>query len=229
MYFYQIGLRLGLPRLESVARAFGLGERTGADLPQERRGLIPGEAWYEARWGRGHGRKGVLLNLAIGQGELLLTPLQLALMGAEVASNGRPLRPHVVLQVRGVEGQHLERPVQPGVTAYAASWEALQRGLELVVAEGTGTAARVTGVRVAGKTGTAQNPHGEDHALFVCYAPADQPQIALAFVIENRGHGGSVAAPLAGAVLRRLFAPDSTRGPVAAPPPPDTTEVLRGD
>ncbi|MEK7330722.1 MAG: penicillin-binding transpeptidase domain-containing protein, partial [Candidatus Eisenbacteria bacterium] len=83
---------------------------------------------------------------------------------------------------------------------------------------------------VAGKTGTAQNPHGEDHALFVCYAPADHPTIALAFVVENSGHGGTVAAPLAGQTLRRLFLPDSLqrRVPVAAAHP-DTAEVVRGD
>jgi penicillin-binding protein 2 len=81
---------------------------------------------------------------------------------------------------------------------------------------------------VAGKTGTAQNPHGDDHALFVCYAPADDPQIAIAVVVENSGHGGSVAAPIAGRVLRELYLPDSLRAGWK-PPPPDTTGALRGD
>lgn len=230
VYFYQIGLRLGLPRMESVARGFGLGERTGVDLPQERKGLIPGTAWYDRRWGPGRWRKGILLNLAIGQGELLLTPLQLALLAAEIGNGGKALRPHVVHSVRGAGEFRPEHPDQPGVTADPAVWDAVHRGMELVVESGTGTAARVPGVRVAGKTGTAQNPHGQDHALFVCYAPADRPTIALAFVIENSGHGGSVAAPMAGAVLRRLFAPDSTHRPVArSPVAEDTVEVVRGD
>ena len=83
---------------------------------------------------------------------------------------------------------------------------------------------------MAGKTGTAQNPHGQDHALFVCYAPADNPRIALAFVIENSGHGGSIAAPMAGAVLRRLFAPDTAAAEaVPVPLPIDTSEVTHGD
>ena len=104
-------------------------------------------------------------------------------------------------------------------------------GLELVVESGTGTAARVPDLRVAGKTGTAQNPHGQDHALFLCYAPADHPTIAMAFVIENSGHGGSIAAPMAGAVLRHLFAPSDTTRLHYTPRPfrEDTTEVLRGD
>ena len=172
----------------------------------------------------------MLLNLAIGQGELLVTPLQLALLAAEVASGGRPLRPHVVQSVQGATEFHVERPVQSGVAADGEVWDALHQGMEWVVESGTGTAARVPNVRVAGKTGTAQNPHGKDHALFVCYAPVDKPVIGLAFVIENSGHGGSIAAPMAGAVLRRLFAADSVAReitPVALPV--DTAEVMRGD
>ena len=230
VYFYQVGVQLGLPKLEAAALAFGLGQRTGIDLPQERGGLVPSPAWYDKRWGAKGWRKGLLLNLAIGQGELLTTPLQLALMASEVASRGRPLRPHVVREVRGSSDFRPERPVQAGVAADAVVWDAVQHGLELVVESGTGTAARVPEVRVAGKTGTAQNPHGDDHALFVCYAPIDDPKIAMAFVIENSGHGGSVAAPMAGAVLRRLFVRDSTRIELpAAPLPIDTSEVAHGD
>jgi penicillin-binding protein 2 len=229
VYFYQIGIKLGLPRLEAAALGFGLGDRTGIDLPQERRGLVPGPAWYDKVWGPGKWRKGMLLNLAIGQGELLVTPLQLALMAAEVAGEGRALRPHVVKEVRGAEYRP-PRSTHPGVSADPAVWEAVQHGMELVVDSGTGTAARVVNLRVGGKTGTAQNPHGNDHALFVCYAPVDDPRIAMAFVIENSGHGGSVAAPMAGAILRRLFAPDtSATEATVVPLPVDTAGVVRGD
>jgi penicillin-binding protein 2 len=222
VYFYQIGTRLGLPRLEQAAHALGLGARTGIDLPQERGGLIPTEDYYHKRWG-GQWRKGLLLNLAIGQGELLTTPLQLALMAAQVAVQGKALRPHVVRAIRDMGEFRLERPVQPGLEAEPAIWESVQRSMELVVTAGTATMARVPNVRIAGKTGTAQNPHGDDHALFVCYAPAEQPTIALAFVIENSGHGGSVAAPKAGAVLRRLFVPDTATVVPARPVALETT------
>src|SRR4029077_7075837 len=111
--------------------------------------------------------------------------------------------------VSGVAAFRPDRPMQTGVTANAAVWDAVHRGLERVVESGTGTAARVPGVRVAGKTGTAQNPHGKDHALFACFAPADDPSIALAFVVENTGHGGSIAAPKAGDVLARVLLADS--------------------
>ena len=237
VYFYQLGLRLGLPRLEQTARDFGLGAASGVDLPQERGGLVPGAAYYDRRWGPGRWRSGLLLNLAIGQGELLLTPLQLALVTAEVARGGRPLRPHLVQRVGGRPAFHPPRPAHPGVQLDAASWGAVHRAMELAVTAGTGGAARVPGLRVAGKTGTAQNPHGKDHALFVCYAPAEDPVIALAFVIENSGHGGSVAAPMAGQVLRRLFLPDSLQRPwpraaaadPARPAARDSAEVERGD
>lgn len=229
VYFYQIGPKLGVQRLAEAARGMGLGARTGVDLPQERRGLIPDLAWYDQRWGANKWPKGTLLNLAIGQGELLCTPIQLALMAAETARNGLPLRPHVVQRVVGVQDY---RPEKPGRTGYAVNheaWRPVNEGLRRVVESGTGTMARVPGVVVAGKTGTAQNPHGNDHALFVCYAPADKPTIAMAFVIENSGHGGSVAAPRAGQVLRTLFLPDSLRDSRAVRLSADTMGVHEGD
>ena len=231
VYFYQLGNLLGLPRLEGTARDYGLGQRTGVDLPQERKGFIPSTGWYDQRWGEGRWPKGLLLNLAIGQGELLVTPIQLAQMACEAANGGRPVLPHVVRQIRGAGEFRVGGPVIPGVTAGPEVWDALHRGMELVVESGTGTAARVPDLRVAGKTGTAQNPHGQDHALFLCYAPVEHPTIAMAFVIENSGHGGSIAAPMAGAVLRHLFAPNDTTRRAYAPQPfhEDTTGVVRGD
>jgi len=209
VYFYQIGSKLGLPRLEATAREFGLGGRTGVDLPQEKKGLVPSPAWYDERWGVGRWRKGLMLNLAIGQGELLVTPIQLAVMIAEASMGGKALRPHVVRSIRGVTNFAPARPARERVDGRPGDWHAVQEALELVVEGGTAHAAHVPGIRVAGKTGTAQNPHGKDHALFACYAPADDPQIALAFVIENSGHGGSIAAPKAGEVLSHVLLPDS--------------------
>jgi len=227
VYFYQLGPKIGLPRLEATARAFGFGGRTGVDLPGEATGFVPSEAWYVKQFGRM--RKGALLNLAIGQGELLVTPIQLALLVAQVAADGRPMRPHVIESVRGSETADTEAPMQAGAAADPEMWSAVQRGLELVVSAGTGTAAKVPGVRVAGKTGTAQNPHGQDHALFVCYAPVDHPTIAMAFVVENSGHGGSIAAPRAGKVLRKLFLPDSLQRHIVPVMVVDTTGAVHGD
>jgi penicillin-binding protein 2 len=230
VYFYQLGPRIGLPRLEAAARALGLGERTGIDLPQERRGLVPSVAYYEKRW-KGQNRPGQMLNLAIGQGELLVTPLQLALMAAQVSMSGRPIRPHVVQSIGGVGSEPVGRSLQTGFVTSAANWETVHRAMQLVVDGGTATASRVPGIPVAGKTGTAQNPHGRDHAVYLCYAPADDPRIAMAFVIENSGHGGTIAAPMAGAILRTLFAADTTRARMMMREvsPADTSSETHGD
>jgi penicillin-binding protein 2 len=231
-YFYQIGPQLTLPRLAAAAREFGLGARTGVDLPQERRGLIPDAAWYDQQWGPGRWQKGMMLNLAIGQGEILVTPIQLAMVAAEVANGGRAIRPHIVKEVVGDDEFEPERPARAGVTADEASWDAVRTAMEKVVSEGTGTGAKVPGIRVAGKTGTSQNPHGKDHSLFICYAPADSPRVALAVVAENKGHGGTVAAPIASRVLTRMLLPDSLQNRVPPPRPvvPDSIpEVLVGD
>lgn len=220
VYFYQIGPRLGLDRLEAMARALGLGERSGIDLPQEKKGLVPSRAWYDRRWGEGKMRPGLMLNLIIGQGELLTTPLQLAAMIAQVARDGVPVQPHVVKEVRGVGPYTSTHTLRPRAQADPGVWAAVRTALERVVEAGTATSAKVPGVTVAGKTGTAQNAHGRDHALFVCYAPAENPTIAMAFVVENGGHGGVACAPKAAHVLRAMFLPDSlaAKAPVAPPP-----------
>lgn len=221
VYFYQLGLRLGLDRLQATARAMGLGARTGIDLPAETRGLVPDDAYYNKQFKAGHWPRGVLLNLGIGQGELLTSPLQLAIMTAIAANGGRAIRPHVVRAVQGVPEFKVGRPLEQGLQAPPEYWRVVHEAMRLVVDAGTARSARVPGVAVAGKTGTAQNPHGEDHALFVCYAPADSPTIALAVVAENSGHGGSVAAPIAGRVLRRLLLRDSLATAPGAPPAVD--------
>ena len=210
VFFYQLGLHLGLEPLEQTARGLGLGEKTGIDLPSESRGLVPTDAYYDQRFHHGRWPRGLLLNLGIGQGELLATPLQLATMTAVTANSGRPVRPHVVSGVQGVTAFRVEQPIEPGVTAEPSQWEAVHLAMRRVVEAGTAGAVRIPGLPVAGKTGTAQNPHGDDHALFVCYAPADAPTIAMAVVAENSGHGGSVSAPIAARVLKRVFLKDST-------------------
>ncbi|HEV2105570.1 MAG TPA: penicillin-binding transpeptidase domain-containing protein, partial [Candidatus Eisenbacteria bacterium] len=192
----------------------------------ETRGLVPDDAYYDRHFRAGHWPKGVLLNLGIGQGELLVSPLQLALMAAIVANGGTPLRPHVVAAVAGDRAFHLDKPLEPGVATSPANWQAVHDAMRLVVVDGTAAALRLPGLDVAGKTGTAQNPHGKDHALFVCYAPFEAPTIALAVVAENSGHGGAVSAPVAAAALRRLFLRDTTATAPRPPSPGDSTAVI---
>ncbi|TMQ63895.1 MAG: penicillin-binding protein 2 [Candidatus Eisenbacteria bacterium] len=214
VYFYQLGVRSGLGRISDFMKRLTASERTGIDLPQERRGLFPDPAWYDRRYGAGRWSKGLVLNLAIGQGEVSLTPIKLVQLTAVIASNGLLFRPHLLRQVTrdGVDIPHavpLEDSLRSDLGLSQGDLVAVRSAMVAVVNEGGGTGgqARVDSVIVAGKTGTAQNPHGNDHALFICFAPAANPVIAVAVLVENAGHGSSAAAPLAQKVLQAYFHP----------------------
>jgi len=202
-YFYQAGLRVGLDELAATARRFGLGSPTGIELG-DKAGLIPDSAWYDRWLGPGRWTKGLILNMAIGQGEVLATPLQLAVMMA-AAGTGQVVVPHVVKRIG--QRPELAPPAPRPLDLPPAVRQRLVQALERVVGDnrGTGGRARLPEVRVAGKTGTAQNPHGKDHAIFVAFAPVEAPEVAVAVVIETIGHGGEFAAPVAGKILGAYF------------------------
>ncbi len=216
IFFYQVGIRLGAERLMRYAAACSLGVPTGVDLPQERGGLVPTIDWYRKARGGPPG-PGAALNLAIGQGELLLTPIALARLAAAVANGGDIVRPRVLREVLDRDGNRMAPPAGTrGAIGRLPATETelviVRSALEAVVMDpnGTGKRARVEPYSAAGKTGTAQNPHGDDHALFVCYAPAESPEIVIVVVLEESGHGGAVAAPAARRVLDAYLNP----GPV---------------
>lgn len=247
VYYYQLGLRLGVDRLATWAQKLGLGQKTGIDLPQERSGLVPTTKWYDRRRGVGKWSNGVMLNIAIGQGENLYTPLQIAQIGETIATEGALRTPHMVQEILDPitgHGKAVEPAPRQALTLPAETWAALSNAMERTVSSGTGGRAQVPGVRVAGKTGTGQNPHGDDHAVFVCYAPVEKPTIVIAVLVENGGHGGSVAAPIAQKALLAWLAPDlrlaqqretarhdslaAVRGIVAVAPAP-ADSMLLGD
>ncbi len=214
VYFYQLGLRCGMDRLSEFMSRLTLSERTGIDLPQERRGLFPNPAWYDRRYGAGRWSKGLVLNLAIGQGEMSLTPVKLAQLTSVVANDGTLWRPHLIRRILS-DGAEVAQAVPP-LDSLRRKLDLSPRDLALareamvaVVNDpgGTGGSAKVDSVTVAGKTGTAQNPHGDDHALFICFAPAESPEIAVAVLVENAGHGSTAAAPIAQKVLQAYFHP----------------------
>jgi penicillin-binding protein 2 len=211
VFYYQLGLRLEIDELAQAARAFGLGRAVTGIYPEEAPGNIPTKEWYDRRFGPGQWTRGVLLNNAIGQGEVLATPLQMALLAARIASSGAVPGPTFVLGQEPHEGV-ADLPFSPR----HLSW--IRRALRRVVDVGTGGAARLAGVSVAGKTGTSQNPHGDDHAWFMCFAPAEAPTVAVAVILENAGHGGAEAAPVAGAWLHDYFV---RRGVVPPDPAPE--------
>ncbi len=201
IYFYNMMLKVGLENWDKYGRMFGFGQREGIDLPGERRGLVPSAAYYDKRYGKHRWTQGYLISLAIGQGELGVTPLQLANYAATLGNEGHWHEPHLVKGYRDtrtgifVPIEHESRTLPISKQTFEIVKHAMQGVVENK--EGTGTRAQVPGVTVAGKTGTAQNPHGKDHAWFICFAPVDHPKIAIAVLVENAGYGGSISAPIA--------------------------------
>jgi len=213
VYFYQLGLLVDMPWLNQTARALGLGQRTGIDLPNEKSGFLVDSASHEQRhkrlgwkWARG-----LILNLAIGQGELV-TPLQLATMIGGVANGHEVMRPHLLQAILEPESNRvLEKPSPQVLHKLPFTEEQISQihaALDSVVngVHGTGHSVRLKELRVGGKTGSAENPHGEKtHALFVAAAPLDAPEIAIGVIVENGGHGGSIGGPIASRILKTWF------------------------
>ena len=213
-YFYQVGLRLGVDVLADYAHRFGLGQPTGLEL-KDRTGFFPSTTWYDKRFGAGRWSRGVILNLSIGQGEILATPLQLAVLMAATGT-GQVVTPHVV--ERFGDREVPVPPTRPLEIPEDVRQQLVQALTKVVEAErGTGKRSRVPGIKVAGKTGTAQNPHGDDHAVFAAFAPAAEPEVAVAVVLENIGHGGEFAAPVAGQFLCTYFGVEPANKAPAVP------------
>lgn len=222
VFFYQTGLRLGDPEstgptyLAKIARQFGLGRRTGIDLTSDEGGLIPDPAWRAqlnrhrpalARWFPGN-----TLNMSIGQGDVLTTPLQMALVTATVANGGTVWRPHVLLQATDAAGHVVRRAAPLGTSAGIDPnyMNTIRQGMRDVVTKGTGRSCNLPQVEVAGKTGSAEDVHnGLPHAWWVCFAPYDKPTIAIAVLVENSGHGAENAAPIAKRILEAAFPPQA--------------------
>jgi penicillin-binding protein 2 len=224
VYFYHVGTQLGIDRIARYSKGFQLGRTSGIPLSDEVAGLVPTPEWKERRFSEPW-QKGETVSIAIGQGFNLVTPIQLAVAFAAIANGGKILEPRIVLRHTGENGEVVEAgsPVVRGHLPVSAENLALVRdALEAVVGEphGTGGRSRVPGVRVAGKTGTAQVVHLQhtedleddeipiryrDHAWFAAFAPVEAPEIVVSVLVEHGGGGGANAAPIAGKVLTAYF------------------------
>jgi penicillin-binding protein 2 len=221
VYYYTLGTRLGIDKIAKWSRAFGLGEKSGALLDDEKSGLVPDTEWKRKRY-RQPWYPGETPSVAIGQGYLTVTPLQLANMMATVANGGTLYRPRLVSRVESIEGQRVYEQGPEVIRTIELKPETLTRvrnALADVVqgAAGTGKAARSPIIALAGKTGTAQvvemkgaylkseqlSYFSRDHAWFVSYAPLNKPEIAIAVLVEHGGHGGEAAAPMAKKVAEK--------------------------
>jgi penicillin-binding protein 2 len=225
VFFYQVGQRVGVDKLAEYARKLGLGKVTGVEMEHEKSGLTPTKAWkrkrYKEKW-----HEGETLSVAIGQGFNIMTPLQIALMTSAVANGGKIFKPQLIESVTTTDGRVVEK-FSPELVSELSDREKgylniIREGLFGVVHGKRGTArnVKIKGLTVGGKTGTAQVvriaqykglkeqdiPYKfRDHAWFTCYAPADNPQIAVTVLVEHGLHGGSAAGPIARVILKTYF------------------------
>jgi len=212
VFFYVYGQKIGPDRLSYYSKQFGLAERTGIDLGGEDIGSVPSPAWklkhfhkqgpaFDAWFG------GDTLHMSIGQGDVLMTPLQLARVAATFANGGNVLKPYVVAKVTGGRQPYRSTPtVVRRVPVSRLNMERVRRAMRVTVTNGTGKVVKFREVEVAAKTGSAQT-HGaaKTHGLFICFAPYDHPTIAIAAIVEHGGHGGDTAGKVARAMLQAYF------------------------
>ncbi|MFC2170928.1 penicillin-binding protein 2, partial [Calditrichota bacterium] len=207
VYFYIVGSKLGIERYYNLIKRFPFDRRTGIDLVHESEGLLPSQEYLDKKYGKNNWGEGHLYNIAIGQGETLVTPLQAAVHASVLANGGWWTPPHILKELKSerktIVPERFSKKIETGIDTIVMK---TVRNNMLLVTEGEhGTAAWLFDprVHVAGKTGTAQNPHGEDHALFIAFAPFDDPQIAVAVVVEHGEHGSTSAAPIAYKMIRQ--------------------------
>ncbi len=204
-YFYLLGARTGPTEIANTAAEFGFGQLVQHVFPGERTGTLPNPAWKKSH-GLGGWSTGDTYNMSIGQGFVTCTPLQMAVMMAGVAGRGKMMAPYVVEKIIGPDGvpsYQSSKTMLRQIVLKDATWEMIFKALRLVITNGTGGVGNSSYLDVWGKTGTAQNPHGADHAWFVAYGgyPNEAPSVAVCVFVENGGHGGSEAAPVAKKML----------------------------
>jgi penicillin-binding protein 2 len=211
-YFVNVFTRvLELPRFQNVRNgyeqwrryitSFGLGDKVTADFDEDN-GLIPDQAYYDTRLKTRNWYASYINSLAIGQGELAITPMQMANFTAALANRGYYITPHIVIPTNDSLARRVERHEVPIERAH---FDVVIEGMQRVVESGTGWRARVDSVAVAGKTGTAENPHGKDHSVFIAFAPVEEPKIALVVYVEHGEYGGTYAAPIAGLLIEKYL------------------------
>lgn len=203
-----------LNRWKEMTSDFGLGRLNNIDLPFETRGLIPDSSYFNSTFGERRWGVGDLISLGVGQGLVGASPLQMAVVAASIGNEGHWVQPHLVSAIRQSDGT--VTMTQPGKEEI--SWldnrhiQSVKNGMRRVVTEGSGRYyANLDSIEVAGKTGTAQNPHGTDHGWFITFAPVDDPEIAIAVLVENSGYGSISAAPIASLLTEQYLTGEINR------------------
>ena len=186
----------------------GFNSPLGIELTNELAGNIPDEGYFNNIYGNGHWNYVTIRSLAIGQGELLITPIQMANMAAILANRGHYYTPHLLRSIDGTERIDNKYTEKHYTTVDSVNFIPIVDGMDLVVNGGAGSTARnakIQGITVCGKTGTAENPHGNDHSIFIAFAPKHNPKIAIAVYVENQGFGTTYAAPIASLMIEKYL------------------------
>ena len=213
VFFYNLIYKIGIDNWHNYALKFGFSQKTGIDIGEEAKGFIPSSKYYEKIYGPNWPRS-IMASLGIGQGEVSITPIQLAKYVSLIANDGVTYTPHLVKGYLDNTSKEFVPfkfdKIDVGIDKKI--FNIVKQGMFLVV-NGSGTAVRIKSneIQIAGKTGTAQNPHGKDHALFIGFAPFDDPQIAVAVVVENVGFGATYAAPIAKKLIEAYLLKDKTK------------------
>ena len=215
-----------LDKWNEYVQSFGFGHKLGSDFPAELGGTIPTSKLYNKRYGKGGWKFTTIISISIGQGEVGVTPLQIANLAAIMANRGWYKIPHIVKASEGVEiePKYYDRQYTMVDTT---NFKKVIRGMWRAVNNGPGTGctaaiAEVKGLDICGKTGTAQNPRGADNSVFICFAPMDDPKIAVAAYVENAGFGATWAAPIASLLIEKYLNGETSR-------PDLENRVLQGD
>lgn len=193
-------------------RSLGLGEKLGVDVSGERGGWLKPSSFYDNMHGKGRWSYANIISLSFGQGELGLTPVQIANAAACIANQGYYYTPHVVKEIEGVQSIPEQYRRKNHAKISPSNFIPVIEGMHEVTKSGTGAYVAIKGIEIAGKTGTVQNSHGKNHSAYMSFAPIDDPQIAIAVVVEEAGYGATWAAPIAHLMIERYLQPDSADG-----------------
>ena len=190
--------------------SLGFGQKFDTDLPYELKGTIPTADYFDRKYS-GHWNGNSIVSMGIGQGEAGTTPLQMANLLCIIANRGYYVKPHIVKAIGSKDNPNDQFSEKIKCDIEPKYFIPIIKGMELVMTQGTARSSNVPGLKIAGKTGTAQNPHGRDHSVFACFAPSDKPQIAVFVLVENGGWGGVVAAPIATLMLEHYLKGETSR------------------
>jgi len=184
---------------------FGFGKKLGSEFVNELPGLVPSSGYFDRYYGKNRWKALTVISMAIGQGEIGTTPLQMANMTAAIANRGYFYTPHIVKSIGAGNSIDQKFITKQKINIDSANFENIILGMEAAVNSGTATVAALKDIIVCGKTGTAQNPHGKDHSVFIAFAPKDDPKIAIAVYVENAGFGATYAAPVASLMIEKYL------------------------